>query len=40
MDAVARRKRFVAISHVAGCENGNLDLIRERGLGWVKERPD
>ncbi|MHB1355229.1 MAG: MGDG synthase family glycosyltransferase [Anaerolineae bacterium] len=40
MDAVARRKPFVAISHVAGCENGNLDLIRERGLGWVKERPD
>lgn len=40
MDVVARRKPFVAISHVAGCENGNLDLIRERGLGWVKEKHD
>ena len=40
MDVVARCKPFVAISHVAGCENGNLDLIRERGLGWVKEKPD
>ncbi|MHB1355230.1 MAG: MGDG synthase family glycosyltransferase [Anaerolineae bacterium] len=40
MDSVARRKPFVAISHIAGNEDGNLDLIRERGLGWVKEKYD
>jgi processive 1,2-diacylglycerol beta-glucosyltransferase len=40
MDSIARRKPFVAISHIAGNEDGNLDLIRERGLGWVKEKPD
>ena len=40
METVVRRKPFVAISHVAGCENGNLDLIRERGLGWIKEKHD
>jgi UDP-N-acetylglucosamine:LPS N-acetylglucosamine transferase len=40
MDAVARRKPFVAITHIAGNEDGNLDLIRERGLGWVKEKVD
>ena len=40
MDSVARHKPFVAISHIAGNEDGNLDLIRERGLGWVKEKYD
>jgi len=39
-DCVAQHKPFVAITHVAGNEDGNLDLIRERGLGWVREKPD
>lgn len=40
MDCIAQRKPFVAISHIAGNEDGNLDLIRARGLGWVREKPD
>ncbi|MCE5257752.1 MAG: hypothetical protein LLG44_01650 [Chloroflexi bacterium] len=40
MDCIAQRKPFVAITHVAGNEDGNLDLIRERGLGWVREKPE
>lgn len=40
MDTVASHKPFVAITHIAGNEDGNLDLIRERGLGWVKEKHD
>jgi len=35
-DCVAQEKPFVAITHV-GHEVANLDLIREKKLGWVKE---
>jgi UDP-N-acetylglucosamine:LPS N-acetylglucosamine transferase len=37
-DCIAREKPFVAITHVGGQEDGNIDLIREKRLGWVKER--
>ena len=37
-DCVAAEKPFVAMTHVGGQEDGNLNLIREKGLGWVKEK--
>jgi len=37
-DVVAVKRPIVAITHMGGQEDGNLDLIEERGLGWVKER--
>jgi len=37
-DVMAVEKPFVAISHVAGQEDGNLDLVLEKKLGWVKEK--
>ena len=37
-DVMAQEKPFVAISHVAGQEDGNVDLILEKKLGWVKEK--
>lgn len=37
-DVVAVGKPFVAITHIGGQEDGNIDLIREKGLGWVKEK--
>ncbi|MHB9033050.1 MAG: MGDG synthase family glycosyltransferase [Anaerolineae bacterium] len=40
MDSIAQHKPFVAISHVAGNEDGNLDLLLKRKLGWVAEKPD
>lgn len=36
-DVVAAQKPFVAITHIGGQEDGNIDLIREKKLGWVKE---
>jgi UDP-N-acetylglucosamine:LPS N-acetylglucosamine transferase len=36
-DVVASQKPFVAITHIGGQEDGNIDLIKEKGLGWVKE---
>jgi hypothetical protein len=36
---VARRKPFVAISHISGNESGNLGMIKEFNLGWVAENP-
>lgn len=36
-EAVAAHKPFVAITHIAGQENGNLDLIRDLNLGIVEE---
>lgn len=36
-DVVACRKPFVAITHIGGQEDGNIDLILEKKLGWVKE---
>lgn len=39
-DCVACGKPFVAITHIGGQEDGNIDLIRKKKLGWVKERTD
>jgi processive 1,2-diacylglycerol beta-glucosyltransferase len=39
-DCVASRKPFVAITHIGGQEDGNIDLIKKKKLGWVKERTD
>ncbi|OGI15620.1 hypothetical protein A3K63_04245 [Candidatus Micrarchaeota archaeon RBG_16_49_10] len=36
-ESVASRKPFIAITHNAN-EEGNLDLIRNFGIGWVAER--
>jgi len=38
-DVVAVQKPFVAITHLGGQEDGNVELIREKRLGWVKEKP-
>lgn len=37
-DAIACRKPFVAITHIGGQEDGNIELIREKKLGWVREK--
>lgn len=37
-ECVAQEKPFVAITHIWGQEDANLDLIREKKLGWVKEK--
>jgi len=37
-DTVAAGKPFVAITHIGGQEDGNIDLIRKKKLGWVKEK--
>ncbi len=37
-DVVAAEKPFVAITHIGGQEDGNIDLIEEKKLGWVKEK--
>lgn len=37
-DVVAREKPFVAITHIGGQEDGNVELIKRKGLGWVKEK--
>ncbi len=37
-DCVACRKPFVAITHIGGQEDGNLDLILAKKLGWVREK--
>ncbi len=37
-DVVAAGKPFVAITHVGGQEDGNIDLIRKKKLGWVREK--
>lgn len=36
-DVVATGKPFVAITHIGGQEDGNIDIIRQKKLGWVKE---
>lgn len=38
-ETVAQKRPFFAICHIAGQEDGNLDLIREKGLGLVEENP-
>ncbi|MBU4431595.1 hypothetical protein KKB16_05825, partial [Patescibacteria group bacterium] len=37
-EVVASGKPFVSITHIGGQEDGNIDLIREKKLGWVKEK--
>jgi len=38
-DVVACEKPFVAITHIGGQEDGNIEIIRKKALGWVKEKP-
>lgn len=37
-DCVACKKPFVAITHIGGQEDGNIDLIKKKKLGWIKEK--
>lgn len=37
-DVIEAGKPFVAITHIGGQEDGNIDLIVKKKLGWVKER--
>ncbi|MDD4135889.1 MAG: glycosyltransferase [Candidatus Shapirobacteria bacterium] len=37
-DSVACQKPFVAITHIGGQEDGNVDLIKKKKLGWVREK--
>lgn len=37
-DVVAAHKPFVAITHIGGQEDGNVELILKKKLGWVKEK--
>lgn len=37
-DCVACKKPFVAITHIGGQEDGNIDLIKRKKLGWIKEK--
>lgn len=37
-DVVAVGKPFVAITHIGGQEDGNIELIKKKKLGWVKEK--
>lgn len=36
-ETIACERPFFAITHIHGQENGNLDVIRRKGLGWVEE---
>lgn len=38
-EAVATKTPFFAITHIAGQEDGNLDIIRKYNLGYVEENP-
>jgi UDP-N-acetylglucosamine:LPS N-acetylglucosamine transferase len=38
-ETVACKTPFFAITHIAGQEDGNLDIIKEYKLGWVEEEP-
>lgn len=37
-DVMAVGRPFVAITHIGGQEDGNIDLIKHKRLGWVKEK--
>ncbi|MDD4026680.1 MAG: glycosyltransferase [Candidatus Shapirobacteria bacterium] len=37
-DCVACQKPFVAITHIGGQEDGNIDLIKKKKLGWIREK--
>ncbi len=36
-EAVAMEKPFIAITHISGQEDGNLELIEKYNIGWVAE---
>ncbi len=36
-ETVAARKPFIAVTHISGQEDGNLDLIKQYKLGYVEE---
>lgn len=38
-ESVATHTPFFAITHIAGQEDGNLEIIREYNLGYVEENP-
>ena len=38
-DVVASKKPMVAITHIGGQEDGNIEIIKKKKLGWVKEKP-
>lgn len=38
-ESVACKRPFFATTHIAGQEDGNLDLIREYAIGFVEEKP-
>lgn len=37
-DTVACQKPFVAITHIGGQEDGNIELIKKKKLGWIREK--
>lgn len=37
-DVIAAKKPFVAITHIGGQEDGNIDLIETKKIGWIKEK--
>ena len=38
-DVVASQKPMVAITHIGGQEDGNIEIIKKKKLGWIKEKP-
>lgn len=38
-ETVAAKKPFIAVTHITGQEDGNLDLIKKYQLGFVEENP-
>lgn len=38
-ESVAAGKPFLALTHIHGQETGNLEIIKQKGLGWVAETP-
>lgn len=38
-ETIASLKPFMAICHISGQEDGNLDLIKKKNLGFVEENP-
>jgi len=38
-ETIACQKPFMAISHISGQEDGNLEIIEKKGLGFVEESP-
>ncbi|MFH1602109.1 MAG: glycosyltransferase [Candidatus Shapirobacteria bacterium] len=38
-ESVALSKPFICLTHLHGQEDGNLEIIKEKSLGWVTEKP-